>query len=110
VGAYGLGFDFAERRTVYFSPPDFRAAELTAGWGRETERWGAGISGGYGRQRVQTGLPQQELWHLDARVNTRLTSFLSLEAFAGRSTSAAASAVGAYRYDIVGLSVNVRPF
>ncbi len=110
VGAYGIGFDFAERATVYFSPPDFRAAELTAGWGRETERWGAGLSGGYGRQRVRSGLPQQELWHIDARVNARLTSFLNLEAFAGRSTSAAASAVGAYRYDIIGLSLNVRPF
>jgi tetratricopeptide (TPR) repeat protein len=108
VGVYGLGFGFDQRERIYFSPPDFRAAELQASWGRDTPRWGAGLSGGYGRQRVESGLPLQELWHLDARVRVQVVRGLDVELFGGRSTSAAVSAVGAYRYDMLGMMVNVR--
>ena len=109
VGAYGIGFGFAARNALYFSPAAFRAAELSAGWARESASWSASVSGGYGVQRVDGGLPVQSQWHLDARATRHLGGPLSLEAFGGRSTSAAASAVGAYRYDLLGVGLVVRP-
>ncbi len=108
VGAFAIGFGYAEKKSLYFSPAAFRAAEATAGWSRETPAWSAGISGGYGRQRVTSGQPIQEQWHLDARAAVRLSATLRLELFGGRSTSAAASAVGAYRYDLLGLTLRYR--
>jgi tetratricopeptide (TPR) repeat protein len=108
VGAYGVGFGFDTKSTSYFSPAAFRAAELAAGWGRETPTWSASLSGGYGRQRVERDLPTQEQWHLDARATRQITTLVSLEVFGGRSTSAAASAVGAYRYDLLGIGLHLR--
>jgi hypothetical protein len=48
------------------------------------------------------------LWHLDARVRLQVVRGLDVELFGGRSTSAAVSAVGAYRYDMLGMMDNVR--
>jgi tetratricopeptide (TPR) repeat protein len=109
AGVYGLGFGFASRAAGYFSPSAFRAAEVTTSWNRETPRWTAGLSGGIGRQVVDRGLPSQLQWHLDARVSRQLVPGLSVEVFGASSTSAAASAVGAYRYDFMGLGLQWRP-
>jgi hypothetical protein len=45
---------------------------------------------------------------LDARATRQITTLVSLEVFGGRSTSAAASAVGAYRYDLLGIGLHLR--
>lgn len=108
LGAYGTGFGFASRTTNYFSPSAFRAAEFTAGWSRESVKWNAGLSGGLGGQVVDRGLPQQVQWHLDARASYQILSTVAVEAFGASSTSAAASAVGAYRYDFIGIGLQIR--
>jgi tetratricopeptide (TPR) repeat protein len=109
VGAYGIGFNFAERSRRYFSPRAFRSAEATAVWAHEQAAWSASVSGGLGGQRVNPDRPIQTQWHAEARLTRRLTRALSVEAFGGRNTSAAASAVGAYRYDLLGIGLHLRP-
>lgn len=108
AGVYGIGFGFASRATGYFSPSAFRAVELTTSWNRETPRWTAGVSGGVGQQVVDRGLPSQLQWHVDARVSRQIVPGLAIEAFGASSTSAAASAVGAYRYDFLGVGLQWR--
>lgn len=104
LGAFVSGFAFAERNTRYFSPPGFVAAELTAGWSHDGPRWSAAVNGGLGGQRIDT-LSIQSQWHLDGRVARQWGSRWALELVAGRSTSAAASAVGAYAYSTLGLNL-----
>jgi len=77
---------------------------VTAAWGREGTRWSAGLSGGAGVQQVDTAQVQSQ-WHADARLARRIGAHWQLEAFAGKSTSAAASAVGAYAYSTASLTL-----
>lgn len=109
LGAFGTGFGFAERSPSYFSPSMFRAASASASWAREALTWSASLSGGLGAQQVNRGQPLQSQWHVEVRATRQLIGPLAIEASAGRNTSAAASVVGAYRYDHVGLGLRVRP-
>ena len=109
LNAYGIGFGFANRSTSYFSPSAFRAIEVGGGWAHDSPIWGALVSGGVGVQRIDTGLPMQSQWHLDARVRRQITPRVDVEAFGARSTSAAASAVGAYQYDLIGIGLLIKP-
>ena len=109
LGGFATGFAFQrpdrpDRRNGYFSPARFASAEATAAWGREGTRWSAGFSGGLGAQRVETATVQSQ-WHADARIARRVGAHWQLEAFAGKSTSAAASAVGAYAYATASLTL-----
>ena len=104
VGALVTGFAFDQRKPRYFSPPRFGAGELTAGWAHESATWSGALNGGYGAQRVDT-LAAQAQWHLDSRVGRQWGSRWTAELVGGRSTSAAASAVGAYAYTTLGLTV-----
>ena len=104
VGAYGMGFTFERRAPRYFSPPRFASGEVTGGWAHEGPRWSLGLGGGVGAQRVDTAAVQDQ-WHLDARAARAWGDGWSLELRGGRSTSAAASAVGAYAYSTLGLSL-----
>ncbi len=104
AGVLASGFAFDTRAPRYFSPPRFTSGEVTAGWTRETPRWSVGVGGGYGAQRVDT-LATQDQWHADARVARTWAAGWQVELHGGRSTSAAASAVGAYQYSTMGLSV-----
>jgi tetratricopeptide (TPR) repeat protein len=104
VGAFVTGFGFDRRATRYFSPPRFVSGEITAGWTHEDPRWTLGLGGGFGAQRVDT-LDVQDQWHADARVARTWATDWQVELRGGRSTSAAASAVGAYSYSTLGLSL-----
>ncbi len=104
AGAFLSGFRFDERRPRYFSPPKFLAGEVTAGWAREGAAWSFAFGGGYGAQRVDT-LATQDQWHVDAVTARQWTNGWSVELHGGRSNSAAASAVGAYAYSTLGLSL-----
>ncbi|MCC6782900.1 MAG: tetratricopeptide repeat protein [Planctomycetes bacterium] len=104
VGAFLTGFGFDQRAARYFSPPRFLSGEVTAGWSYEDPRWSLGFGGGYGAQRVDT-LDVQDQWHADARLARTWASNWQVELRGGRSTSAAASAVGAYSYSTLGLSL-----
>jgi tetratricopeptide (TPR) repeat protein len=103
VGAFVTGFTLERRAPRYFSPPHFTAGELTAGWSRESARWSGTLNGGVGAQRIDT-LPTQSQWHFDARLGRQWGERWTVELFGGRSTSAAASAVGAYAYSTFGVS------
>ena len=104
VGAFVSGFTFETKRPRYFSPPAFIAGELTAGWSRESPAWVMSFGGGYGAQRVDT-LAAQDQWHLDAVATRQWSNGWAVELHGGRSNSAAASAVGAYAYSTLGLSL-----
>lgn len=104
VGAFASGFGFDRRAPRYFSPPRFTAGEVTAGWSREGARWSAGLAGGVGAQRIDTASTQSQ-WHLDGQVARQWDTRWALELNGGRSTSAAASAVGSYAYSTLSLSL-----
>jgi Flp pilus assembly protein TadD len=104
AGAFVTGFGFDERAARYFSPPRFISGEVMGGWTYEDARWSGGVSGGFGAQRVDT-LATQDQWHADARIARTWSKVWSVELHGGRSTSAAASAVGAYEYSTLGLSL-----
>lgn len=104
VGAFVTGFGFDRRAPRYFSPPRFVSGEVTAGWSHEDPRWSLALGGGFGAQRVDT-LDVQDQWHADARVARTFATDWQVELRGGRSTSAAASAVGAYAYSTLGLSL-----
>lgn len=104
IGAFVSGFGFDRRAPRYFSPPRFVSGEVTAGWTHEDPRWSLGLGGGFGAQRVDT-LAVQDQWHADARVARTWATDWQVELRGGRSTSAAASAVGAYSYSTLGLSL-----
>jgi len=104
VGALLNGFGYERRAPRYFSPPRFLSGEAAAGWARGTGTWSAGLSGGLGLQRVDT-LATQNQWHVDGRLSRQWGSAWALELVGGRSTSAAASAVGAYSYTTLGLTL-----
>jgi len=102
LGGFATGFAFERPNRAgftngYFAPATFSSAEVTAAWGREGTRWSAGLSGGAGIQQVDTAQVQSQ-WHADARLARRIGARWQVEGFAGKSTSAAASAVGAYAY------------
>ena len=110
AGAFITGFGFDSTSTRYFSPAQFISGEATGGWTHDTPRWSAGLGAGLGGQRVGTRATQSQ-WHADARLERKWTARWSLEARAARSNSLAAtagsvsSAVGAYAYSTLGLSV-----
>jgi tetratricopeptide (TPR) repeat protein len=104
AGAFATGFGYERRAPRYFSPPRFVAAELAAGWAHAGPRWTAGLDAGYGRQRIDT-LATQDQWHLNARAGRQWGTRWAVELVGGRSTSAAASAVGAYAYTTLGLQL-----
>jgi len=104
LGAFASGFGFDRRAPRYWSPPAFAAAEATMQWVHEGPRWTTAMSGGYGAQRVDT-LDLQSQWHADARIGRQVGTRWTVELFAARSNSAAASAVGAYEYATGGLTV-----
>ncbi len=104
LGAFVSGFAFETKRPRYFSPPTFIAGELTAGWSRESPAWVMSVSGGYGAQRVDT-LATQDQWHIDALATRQWSNGWAVELHGGRSNSAAASAVGAYAYSTLGLTL-----
>jgi len=104
VGAFVSGFAFETRRARYFSPPTFLAGELTAGWSHESPLWLLSFGGGLGAQRVDT-LGTQDQWHVEAIATRQWTNGWAVELHGGRSNSAAASAVGAYGYSTLGLSL-----
>lgn len=111
VGALVSGFGFDSTATGrYFSPSEFIAGEVTAGWTRESPAWIIAVGSGYGAQRVNS-LPTQDQWHVDATATRQWTTGWAVELHGGRSNSAAASAagtlatVGAYTYSTLGLSL-----
>lgn len=104
AGAFASGFGYERRATRYFSPPRFAAAEATVGWTHDGPRWAGAINAGYGAQRIDT-LATQGQWHLDGRLSRRWGPSWTAELVGGRSTSAAASAVGAYAYTTLGLTL-----
>lgn len=104
AGAFANGFAFDSRALRYFSPPRFVSAEVTAGWNRESPRWSVGLGGGFGAQRVDT-LATQDQWHADLRVARIWAAGWQVELHGGRSTSLAASAVGAYQYSTLGITL-----
>lgn len=109
IGGFVTGFGFERpdrpsQRNGYFSPGRFRSAEGTLTWGQEGPRWSSGLSAGYGTQQIDSSAVQSQ-WHADARIARRIGAHWQLEAFAGKSTSAAASAVGAYAYSTASLTL-----
>jgi hypothetical protein len=100
VGAYGTQFGYDFKAPHYFSPNDFRAAEATAGWNHESTEWTAFLGGGYGGQKVDTAAVQTQ-WHVDARASRRVARRWWIDVSGGTTTSAAATAIGAYRYNVV---------
>lgn len=104
AGAFVSGFSFDSRALRYFSPPRFASGEMTAGWSYEHPRWSIGLGGGFGAQRVDT-LATQDQWHADVRAARIWAGGWQLELHGGRSTSAAASAVGAYQYSTMGVTL-----
>ncbi len=109
IGAFTSGFAFSRpdapgRRNGYFSPSRFLATEATVAWAREGTRWSSGLSGGLGTQRIESRALQSQ-WHADVRVARRIATRWQVELFAGKSTSAAASAVGAYDYTTAALTL-----
>jgi hypothetical protein len=60
-------------------------------------------------QKLGPDDPTQGQWHLDARLARRFARGASVDVFGGTSTSAAASAVGAFRYETAGVSARI-PF
>lgn len=104
AGVYGTGFAFDFKAPRYFSPPTFVTGEAFANWTHEGPRWTIAIGGGVGLQKVDT-LAVQDQWHAEARLSRQWTNGWGVELHGGHSTSAAASAVGAYAYSTAGLSI-----
>ena len=104
AGVYGTGFAFDFKAPRYFSPPTFTMGEAFTNWTHEGPRWTLALGGGVGLQKVDT-LAVQDQWHAEARLARQWTNGWGVELHGGHSTSAAASAVGAYAYSTAGLSV-----
>ncbi len=109
IGAVARTFSFDQTGDGYFTPRQFVLGDAYASWEHTTARWAIGVSGGGGVQRLGPGDPTQGQWHLDARIGRRLAHGAAIDAFAGTSTSAAASAAGAFRYETFGVSARL-PF
>lgn len=104
AGLYGTGFAFDFKAPRYFSPPTFSTGEAFVNWSHEGPRWTMALGGGVGLQKVDT-LAVQDQWHAEARLSRQWTNGWGVELHGGHSTSAAASAVGAYAYSTAGLSI-----
>ncbi len=107
VGAVARTFSFAEDGDGYFSPERFLLGDLYASWEREISRWSLGLTAGGGLQKIGPDHATQNQWHADARVGLRVSSRSVISLSGGTSTSAAASAVGAFRYQTAGLSARI---
>jgi tetratricopeptide (TPR) repeat protein len=107
VGALARSFAFDFDGDGYFTPERFVLADLNFGWDREVARWSLSLSGGGGLQRLGPNMPEQGQWHVDARAGVRISQHATVGLHGGTTTSAAASAVGAYRYQSAGLSARV---
>ena len=95
---------FDRKSPAYFSPRQFSLFELQGGWEQELKEWSGSIGGGLGTQRVDPSKPWQNAYHVEGRFGRRWTNGNAVALSLGISTSAASSAVGAYRYRTAGLS------
>lgn len=94
---------FAETIPGYFSPRHFQLYEAQGGWDHDTDKWTTSIGGGVGTQDVDTGKPWQLEYHFEGKFGRRWKSGSSVALTGGVSTSAAASAVGAFHYSTLGI-------
>lgn len=107
IGVFGRSMDFSETVPAYFSPGHFLLYEAQSGWEHEATTWTGSISGGLGEQKIDTGKPWQSEYHVEARLGRRWRSGSSLALTGGVSTSAAASAVGAFHYSTLGVVATI---
>jgi tetratricopeptide (TPR) repeat protein len=107
VGVYGRSMGFAETITGYFSPGHFLLYEAQGGWEHEGKGWNGSIGGGVGSQKIDTGKPWQSEYHAEGKIARTWRSGSSLGLTGGLSTSAAASAVGAFRYSTIGVVATI---
>jgi hypothetical protein len=108
-GVLARTFSFAHNATGYFTPEQFVLGDLYASWEYVRAPWSTGISAGAGAQQLGPHNPAQGQWHGDGRVGYHFASGAAVDVFGGASTSAAASAVGAFRYETGGVTIRV-PF
>jgi tetratricopeptide (TPR) repeat protein len=107
IGFLARTFSFRNPGIGYFTPERFLLAELNGGWNHYATRWSLGVSGGAGIQSLGPADPTQAQWHFDGRAGLHVTGSVQLGVFGGVSTSAAASAVGAFRFRTSGASVRI---
>ena len=107
VGVFARSMSFAEQIQGYFSPAHFLLCESQGGWELEGARWSGSVSGGLGSQKIASDKPWQVEYHAEGRLARRWASGNALALTGGLSTSAASSAVGAYRYSTLGVVVTV---
>ena len=98
---------FAETITGYFSPGHFLLYEAQGGWEHEGKGWNGSIGGGVGSQKIDTGKPWQVEYHAEGKIARTWRSGSSLGLTGGLSTSAAAVAVGAFRYSTIGVVATI---
>lgn len=107
IGVYGRSMDFAETIVGYFSPGHFLLYEAQGGWEHEGKGWSGSIGGGLGSQKIDTGKPWQSEYHAEGKLARVWHSGSSVALTGGLSTSAAASAVGAFRYSTMGVVATI---
>jgi tetratricopeptide (TPR) repeat protein len=107
IGALARTMSFDQKGVGYFSPSRFTIYEAQGGWEREEGEWTGSLDGGLGLQQVDPSKPWQNAYHTEAQIAHRWTNGNSVAFSAGISTSAAASAVGAFRYRTAGLSAKL---
>lgn len=106
-GVYARMMRFAEKRPGYFSPTQFSLYEAQSGWERESGFWTGSIGGGLGVQKVDPSKPWQSAYHAELRVQRSWPNGNSIALSSGLSTSAASSAVGAFKYRTAALSAGL---
>jgi Flp pilus assembly protein TadD len=107
LGVYARSMNFAETIVGYFSPGHFLLYEAQGGWEHEGKGWSGSIGGGLGSQKIDTGKPWQSEYHAEGRIARTWHSGSSLALTGGLSTSAASSAVGAFRYSTMGVVATI---
>ncbi len=107
IGVFARSMSFAETIVGYFSPGHFLLYEMQGGWERETASWSGAISGGLGSQMVDSGKPWQSEYHAELQLARRWKSGNKVGITGGLSTSAASSAVGAFRYSTLGVNATL---
>jgi hypothetical protein len=107
VGLFARSMSFAEHVIGYFSPGQFYLYEAQGGWDRDIAGWSYSVGGGFGSQQVDAGKPWQSEYHAEGRIARRWKSGSTLGVTGGVSTSAASSAVGAYKYSTLGINASI---
>jgi tetratricopeptide (TPR) repeat protein len=107
VGVIARNLQFDVKAGGYFSPRRFSLYELQGGWEHENEQWAGGIGAGLGTQSIDPALPWQDEYHVDGRIARRWKNGNQVALTGEISTSAASSAVGAYRYRTLGVSAKI---